>query len=70
MPVEFLRDEEAAHYGRYHADPRPEQLARFFYLSTQDIQFLAHYRRVYTRLVGAVQLSILQFLSTFLPVPT
>jgi hypothetical protein len=70
MPVEFLRDGQAAHYGRYHADPSPEQLARFFYLSTQDIQFLAHYRRVHTRLGGAAQLSTLHFLSTFLPVPT
>ena len=41
MPVEFLSDEQAARYGRYHADPSSERLARFFYLSPQDIQFLA-----------------------------
>jgi len=70
MPVEFLSDEQAARYGRYPADPSPEQLARSFYLSPQDIQFLADYRRSYTRLGCAVQLGTLRFLGTFLPVPT
>jgi len=70
MPVEFLSDEQAARYGRYHADPSPEQLARFFYLSPQDIQFLAAYRRAYTQLGCAVQLCTLRFLGTFLPIPT
>lgn len=68
MPVEFLTDEQAARYGRYHADPSPEQLARFFYLSPPDIHFLADYRRPYTRLGCAVQLCTLRFLGTFLPV--
>ncbi len=70
MPVEFLRDEQAARYGRYHADPSPEQLTRFFYLSPQDLAFLAEYRRSYTRLGCAVQLCTLRFLGTFLPAPT
>ncbi|QKG59186.1 DUF4158 domain-containing protein (plasmid) [Hymenobacter sp. BRD128] len=70
MPVEFLSDEQAARYGRYHADPSPEQLAQFFYLSPQDVQFLADYRRAHTRLGGAVQMCTLRFLGTFLPVPT
>lgn len=69
MPVEFLSDEQAAGYGRYPADPSPEQLARFFYLSTQNIQFLVDHRRSYTRLGCAVQLGTLRFLGTFLPVP-
>jgi len=70
MPVEFLSDEQATRYGCYHADPSPEQLARFFYLSPQDIRFLANYRRFYTKLGCAVQLCTLRFLGTFLPVPT
>jgi TnpA family transposase len=70
MPVEFLSDEQAARYGRYQADPSPEQLARFFYLSPQDVAFLADYRRAYTRLGCAVQLCTLRFLGTFLPIPT
>ena len=70
MPVEFLSDEQAARYGRYHADPSPEQLTRFFYLSPQDLQFLATYRRSHTRLGCAVQLGTLRFLGTFLPAPT
>jgi len=70
MPVKFLSDEQAARYGRYHADPSPEQLARFFYLSPQDIQFLAGYRRAYTQLGCAVQLGTLRFLGTFLSIPT
>lgn len=70
MPVEFLSDEQAARYGRYHADPSPEQLARFFYLSPADGQFLATYRLTHTRLGCAVQLCTLRFLGTFLPAPT
>lgn len=70
MPVEFLSDEQAARYGRYHADPSPEQLARFFYLSPADVQFLAPCRLAHTRLGCAVQLCTLRFLGTFLPAPT
>jgi len=33
MPVEFLSNEQAARYGRFPADPSPEQRACFFYLS-------------------------------------
>jgi len=63
-------DEQPARYGRYHADPSPEQLARFFYLSPQDIRFLADYRLPHTRLGCAVQLGTVRFLGTFLPALT
>lgn len=70
MPVGFISDEQAAHYERYHADPSPKQLTRFFYLSPQDIRFLTNYRRCYTQHGRAVQLCALRFLGTFLSVPT
>jgi hypothetical protein len=69
MPVEFLSDEQAARYGQYHADPSPEQLTRFFYLSAADKQFLAARRLPHTRLGCAVQLGTLRFLGTFLVNP-
>ena len=69
MPVEFLSDEQAARYGRYHADPSSEQLTRFFYLSAADKQFLAARRLPHTRLGCAVQLGTLRFLGTFLVDP-
>ena len=67
MPVEFLSDEQAARYSRYHADPSPEQLARFFYLSTDDLAFVARRRRRPSQPGCAVQLCTLRFLGTFLP---
>jgi len=69
MPVEFLSDEQAARYRQYHADPSPEQLTRFFYLSAADKQFLAARRLPHTRLGCAVQLGTLRFLGTFLVDP-
>jgi len=70
MPVEFLSDEQAARYGQYHADPTPEQLTQFFYLSPQDLAFIAQRRRRSNQLGCALQLCTLRFLGTFLPNPT
>lgn len=69
MPVEFLSDEQAARFGCYHADPSPEQLAQYFYLSAADMAFLATRRRPANKLGCGVQLCTLRFLGTFLPDP-
>lgn len=66
MPVQFLSDEQAARYGRYHANPSPERLARFFYLSTDDLAFVARRRRP-NQPGCAVQFFTLRFLGAFLP---
>lgn len=70
MLVGFLSDEQAARYRRYHADPSPEQLARFFYLGPLDLPFVAQRRRPPNQLGYAVQLCTLRFLGPFLPDPT
>ena len=68
--MEFLSGKPAARYWRYPADPSPEQLAGFFYLSPQDIQFRADCCRYFTQLGCAVQPCTLRLLGTFLPIPT
>ena len=69
MLVGFLSDEQAARYRRYHADPSPEQLARFFYLGPLDLPSVAQRRLPPNQLGYAVQLCTLRFLGAFLPDP-
>jgi Domain of unknown function (DUF4158) len=51
-------------------EPIPEQLAQFYYLSTEDKQLILEQREPHNRLGLAIQLGTLRFLGVFLPDPT
>ena len=44
MPVEFLTSEQEAQYGKYNADPTPEQLAKYFLLDDHDRAIIFRHR--------------------------
>lgn len=69
MSHEWLSGEQADRYGRFVADPTPEELERFFFLNTEALELARTKRRRHNRLGWAVQWGTVRMLGTFLEDP-
>src|SRR5437868_14751239 len=69
MSYEYLSDDQVSWYGRFPADPSPEDLERFFFLDAAALEEVAKKRGPHNRLGWAVQWGTVRMLGTFLADP-
>ncbi|WP_327581941.1 DUF4158 domain-containing protein [Nonomuraea sp. NBC_00507] len=66
MPHEYLSDEQVGRYGRFMADPTPEELERFFFLDEAALAEALKRRGQHNRLGWSLQWGTARMLGTFL----
>jgi hypothetical protein len=63
---EYLSDEQVVRYGRFVADPAPEELEKFFFLDGPALELARKKRGWNNRLGWSVQWGTVRMLGTFL----